>query len=419
MIVEQFNLLLLTLGGLLLFLELASGILKIRLFLSEPIVALLSGMIVGPLVLNALDMNSWGNATLILEEVARLTLAITLIGIAFRLPDRFIMDNIKDIAVLLGVVLPLMWLFSGFLIYLIAGFPIWLSLLTGAVIAPTDPVVASAIVTGASAERNIPARLRHLISAESAANDALAFPFVMFGILFLRYAATMAIRDFVLRTLLWETAGAVVVGIGLGWIAGKLLLWTERRPDVERHSLVSVTLSLALASLGLVKILHMDGLLAVFAAGVTLNLVIGDAFKPEPERIQEVVKRFIDLPVFFLFGLVIPWQQWIALGWSAILLPSAVILLRRLPALLVTGRWIGQIKSFPDRLLAGWFGPIGVAAIYYATYAVRQTQHQNMWVVTSLVIFVSLVVYGISDVPLTSWYGRHAGARVTTGATDV
>jgi NhaP-type Na+/H+ or K+/H+ antiporter len=395
------------LGGLLLFFELASNYLKIRLYLSEPIIALLAGILFGPHLLDILNINSWGNSQVILEEVARLTLAVTLIGIAFRLPDRFVIKNLKVMAVLIGIVLPLMWLASGMLVYFLFDFPILIALLIGAVLAPTDPVVSSAIVTGESAEKNIPARLRHIISVESAANDALTYPFVMIPVLLLEFNASTAVEHLILSTFLWGTIGATVMGFILGWLSGKLLLWTEFHPDVERHSLVSITLSLALTALGMVKLLHMDGLLAVFVAGVTLNLVIESKMKPGPERIQEVVKRLIDLPIFFLFGMAIPWGKWLDLGWAAIIIPALILLLRRLPALLVTRRLVKQIKNIPDTLFAGWFGPIGVAAIYYATFSARKTGHDEVWIVASLVIFSSLVIFGITDMPFTLLYGKY------------
>jgi NhaP-type Na+/H+ or K+/H+ antiporter len=57
-------------------------------------------------------------------------------------------------------------------------------------------------------------------------------------------------------------------------------------------------------------------------------------------------------------------------------------------------------------LLTGWFGPIGIAALFYATLAVRQTEDDLIWVVGSLLICASIVAHGISATPLTKWWGR-------------
>ena len=403
---NELNILLMVLGGMLLLLELFSNYFKINFFISEPIVALAFGFIAGPSALGLLELGNWGDPIIILKEIARITIAITLIGIAFRLPNSFIPDNRKDMFVLILIVLPLMWLVSGFLTYLFIGLPIWTALLIGACVAATDRVVAGTIVTGETAEENIPKGVRHLISAESAANDALAFPFVMIPILFMDLPSMEAVRDLVLRVVLWETIGAVAAGIILGYIIGRLLLWTEIHPDVERRSLIAIALSTALATLGMVKLLHSDALLAVFASGVTMNLVIGEKFDPKAEHIEEIIKRFVDLPIFFLFGLILPWHQWFEFGWPLMVLAAAILLLRRLPALLLTKKLIGQFRTLGDNLFAGWFGPIGVAAIFYSTLAFERTGELKVWAVGSFIIFVSFIMHCVTDMPFTKLYGR-------------
>jgi NhaP-type Na+/H+ or K+/H+ antiporter len=403
---NELNILLMVLGGMLLLLELFSNYFKINFFISEPIVALVFGIFAGPSVFGFLELGTWGDPIIILKEIARITVAITLIGVAFRLPNRFIPDNKKDMVVLILIVLPCMWVVSGFLTYFILGLPIWIALLIGAAVAPTDPVVAGVIVTGDTAERNIPEGVRHLISAESAANDALAFPFVMVPVLFLGLPAADAFRDLVLNVVIWEVLGAVLGGIILGYIAGRLLLWTERHPDVERRSLIAVTFSLALATLGMVKLLHSDALLAVFACGVTMNLVIGNKFDPKSEHVEEIIKRFIDLPIFFLFGLALPWNQWLEIGWPLVALAVLILFFRRLPAILVTRRLIGQLKTLGDNLFAGWFGPIGVAAIFYATLASEKSGEIQVWIIGSFIIFASVIMHGVTDMPFTKLYGK-------------
>ena len=81
--------------------------------------------------------------------------------------------------------MPLMWIVSGLLVYLILGLPFWVTVLIVAIITPTDPVVASSIVAGGVAERNLPSSLRCAISAESGFNDGLALPFVVLPVLVL------------------------------------------------------------------------------------------------------------------------------------------------------------------------------------------------------------------------------------------
>jgi NhaP-type Na+/H+ or K+/H+ antiporter len=82
--------------------------------------------------------------------------------------------------------------------------------------------------------------------------------------------------------------------------------------------------------------------------------------------------------------------------------------LRRLPAVLLLYRGIGQLPLLRDALFTGWFGPIGVAALFYATLSLHETQLGIVWAVASLVIFSSLIVHGLSATPLTMLYGKVA-----------
>lgn len=402
---EDLNILLVAIGGTLLILELTAGYLKYHLYISEPIIAMVIGIIIGPAVLNVIDLHKYKSFDIILEEVARLTLAVTLMGVSFRIPRKFIFENWRDLLILICVVLPLMWIVSGLLIYLILGLPFWIALLAGAVISPTDPVLASTIVTSEIAEKHIPASLRHLISAESGLNDALAFPIVMLPLLLLT-AKDGILFHFIFNIFLWQTVGAITVGLVLGYVTAKTLEWIQNKTEVEKPPLLSTTLALSFAALGLVKLLGSDGLLAVFASGIILNIIIHRESDEKSERIQEIIKRFIDLPIFVLFGMLIPWAKWYELGIGGIVLIIAILLFRRLPILLLLYPFIKMIKNYKDALFAGWFGPIGVAALYYSIYSTRHLNNNKVWVIGSMMIFVSIIIHGISDGPFSKLYAK-------------
>jgi NhaP-type Na+/H+ or K+/H+ antiporter len=405
---HAFNIALATVGLLILVLGLFSGLIKNRLYLSEPLLALVFGLLMGPAGFNLLQLSAWGNPLTILEQAARLTLGLTLVGTALRLPDRYFFEQWRSIATLLTFGMLSMWLISGFLVYWLLDVPVWSALLLGAVVTPTDPVLASAIVTGKVAEENIPARVRHLLSAEAGANDGLAFLLVAFPLLCLTRSPGEALHHWVTRSLLREVLLAVVVGVGIGYAAGRLQQWIQRvfARDLDYTSLMTVALALSVSVLGVVPLLGGNGILATFAAGVAFNSIVHGQHAADQERIQEQVKRFFDLPVFVLLGSTLPWSEWQALGWNGVLLAGAILLLRRMPALLVLRRVIGQFHNAREALLTGWFGPIGIAALFYATLAVRQTEDDLVWVVGSLLICASIVAHGISATPLTKWWGR-------------
>src|SRR5918995_6955707 len=111
-------------GGLLLLLGVVGGLLKERTPISEPLIALIAGVLIGPAVLGLLDLAALGDQTVILEEAALLTLGVALVGVALRLPVGYASSQWRLLVVLLGIVMPLMWLAGGFLAYLILGLPI-------------------------------------------------------------------------------------------------------------------------------------------------------------------------------------------------------------------------------------------------------------------------------------------------------
>ncbi|CAN5245444.1 sodium:proton antiporter [soil metagenome] len=401
------NVALLTIGGLVLLVGLFSSPIK-RSLLSAPIVALLLGVLLGPAVFGMLDPAEWGSQETILEQAARLTIAISLMGIALRLPSGYPFSRWRPLAVMLGPVMVLMWLVSGMLVYLILGLPFWVAMLVGAVITPTDPVISSTIVQGDMAEDNLPGRVRHLLSGESGANDGLAYPLVFLSLLMIERPPADALTHWLTHVVLWEVGAAVALGAVMGYAAGCLLGRAEDKGNIEQPSYLAYTLALSLAVLGGTKLLGTDGLLAVFAAGIALNVAVDTEDDTQEERMQEAVNRFFVLPVFVLLGLALPWQQWLELGWAGLLLVAAVLLLRRLPAVLAVTPIVPQARGLRDALFLGWFGPIGVAALFYASLSLREIGAEEVWVVGSLAICASILVHGVSAAPLTRLYGRTA-----------
>ncbi len=395
-------------GGLLVVLGLLTNRIKDTVFVSEPLLALLAGVLIGPAAFGLLDLADFGDREAILEGAARLTLAVALTGVALRLPAGYFGRNWRSLTVLLGLLMPLMWLSGSLLAYLILGLSFPVAMLVGAVVTPTDPVVASSIVTGGVADRNLPERLRHAISAESGFNDGLAYPFVLLPILFLMRPPGDALSHWLAYTILWEVGAAVVLGALVGYGTGRLLVWAEARETSEHASLLTVALALALATLGAASLIGSDGILAVFVAGMAFDATARSEAEEQRERVQEAITRFFDLPIFVLLGMALPWEGWLSLGWAGLTLAVAVLLLRRLPAVLALSPLIGQTRGRRDALFVGWFGPIGAAALYYAALAHRETGNEEIWVVGSLVICVSVLAHGLTATLLTKLYGRHA-----------
>lgn len=379
--------------------------------LSAPMLMVGLGVILGPAATGLLDPGKWGDPNRILEEAARLTLAIALMGIALRLPPGFFRRRWRSLLVLLGAGMPLMWLASSLLSFWLLEIPILLALLIGAIISPTDPVVASGIVTGTVAEQNLPERLRHLISAESGSNDGLAYPLVLLPILMMTRPEATVWSEWLTSSVLKEVGGAIVLGIVIGLAAGYGFRKAEALHAMEKTSLLAYTLALSLLALGLGKLLHVEGILAVFVSGLAFDHMVSDRDRAQEENIQEAVNNFFTLPVFGLFGLMLPWGQWAELGWRGIALCVAILLLRRIPVLLALRRGIPLLTGARDAWFVGWFGPIGVAALLYATLAVHRTAEELAWTVGSLVVFASILAHGATAAPFAFGYGRSTKER--------
>lgn len=401
------NLALLVVGGVVLLIGLFSSPLK-RGVLSVPLVALLAGVLVGPAGFGILDPAGWGDQTIILEQAARLTVALSMMEIALRLPKGYPFANWRSLLVMLGPVMVLMFLVSGLLVYTVLGLSFWAAMLIGAIVTPTDPVVASSIVQGKVAEDNLPARVRHLLSGESGANDGLAYPFVFLAILMIQEPPGQAVFQWITRVVLWEVLGAAVIGALIGYTAGKLLEWTRTRGEIREPSFLAYTIAVALVALGSTRLAGTDGILAVFAAGIMLNVAVTSETQRQEEKIDEAVNRFFVLPVFVLLGLSLPWGEWADLGWRGPLLAGLILLLRRPPWILLLSKRVPRMRDTRDGLFVGWFGPIGVAALYYAALSEHAVGLHEAWVVVSLVVSVSILVHGVSAAPLTRLYGKRA-----------
>jgi sodium/hydrogen antiporter len=366
--------------------------------------------VLGPVVLDLVDPDlSREDQNTLLREAARITLAISVMGAALRLPYAYEFRHWRELTVVLALGMPLMWLVSSALVYLVMGLPLLLALLIGAVLTPTDPVLADSIVTGKSADRCVPGRLRHAVSAESGANDGLALLLVMLPVSLLHREPGVAVIHWLDQILLRELLAGVAVGLLMGWLAGRCLRWAYEQPFAERTSILGVGLALALGVLAVDRLLHTAAILAVFIAGLAFNRTVAAREDAWQEHVQEAIGRFFDIPIFIFFGVVLPWQAWLDLGVAGPALVVLVLALRRLPVWFLLSPLLPSLRSRRDVLFNGWFGPIGIAALLYATEIRHEVEAgQTVWAVASLVVFGSIVVHGITSTPLTQLYGRYA-----------
>lgn len=371
--------------------------------ISEPLLALGLGVLIGPAALGIVQLSPEHRPGLLLEA-SRLLLAVALMAIALRYPFREVRRHFRPVAVLVLVAMPAMAAATAGLSSWLLGLPTALAVLLGAALSPTDPVLASPIVTGEPAERHLPARLRQILSAESGANDGLALALVILGLVLVRGEPLARVAT----EALYQVGLAVVLGLVLGQVVARSIRTAEANHDVEESTQAVFAILFALFVLGVGRLLKVDAILAVFVAGLTYNAVVHGSERKPQASIDESFTRFLVLPIFTLLGVALPWGGWADLGWRGVAFAVAVLLLRRLPVLAALRRPVGLDRL--DAAFLGWFGPIGVSAVFYLTHSEeRGVTNPALWAAGSLVVAASTVVHGVTAAPFGRRYARAAG----------
>ena len=371
---------------------------------SEPVLGLAAGVLLGPALLGVLDLPPLTEDSTWMHTASRLLLAVSVMSVALRYPIRDARTRLRPVLLLLAVAMPVMALVTAGLAALTLGVGLGTAALIGAALCPTDPVLASSVVTGGPAEEDLPDRDRQILSLESGANDGLALPLVLVA---LAIAGSDSIGA-ALAESLWQVAGAVVLGVLVGWLGARALRAGEDHGSTDTGPRLLFTVVLAFGVLGLSGLAHVDGILAVFVAGLAFNHAATGPDRTDDVLIDEAVNRFLVLPLFVALGVVLPWSAWADLGWGGPALVAGVLLLRRLPVLWLLRRPLRLAR--PDAAFLGWFGPIGVSALFYlAMEHERLALDPVVLAAGSLVVAASTVVHGITSAPGRVLY-RRAGA---------
>lgn len=374
-----------------------------RLPISEPLLGLAGGVLIGPQVLDVVRVPLITEEQSLLHEISRILLAVSVMAVALRYPITDIRPMWRPVTVLLVVAMPVMAVVTGTLGWLLLSIPVAAAALLGAALCPTDPVLASTVVTGDDAERDLPVRNRQLLSLESGANDGLALPLVLAAV---ALAGGMSAGAAVGESL-WQVFGALVIGAAIGWVGGEALKLGEEHGATDPAPALFFTVVLALGILGVAELLHTDGILAVFVGGLVFNAVGTGRERASEVSIDEAVNRFAVMPLFVLVGVTLPWQAWFELGWPVVLLALSVLLLRRIPILLALQRPLRL--RVRDALYLGWFGPVGVSALFYLTMeADRAGVNETVLAAGYLVLVVSTIAFGLSGAPGRALYARAA-----------
>lgn len=149
----------------------------------------------------------------------------------------------------------------------------------------------------------------------------------------------------------------------------------------------------------------------MFLAGLVFNVCANRNEEHEERHVQEAVAKLFTLPMFVILGAALPFAAWERLGWPLLAMVVLVLLLRRPLVVAATFPGLRGLLHGHDIAYVGWFGPIGIAAIYYATFAGAQVHDPVVWHAASALIFASIVIHGATAAPFTRLYARRAAAN--------
>ncbi|KAF2121258.1 Sodium/hydrogen exchanger family-domain-containing protein [Lophiotrema nucula] len=432
--VVNFNIVCATLGGFITIFGLVSYLFKEKFYLSEALISLVAGLIFSPHATNLLRPMQYalGNEeTLdtITLYFTRLVLGVQLVLAGVQLPSKYLKKEWKSLALLLGPGMVVMWLVTSLLVFaFVPHLPFLHALAVGACVTPTDPVLSNSIVKGKFADKNIPKELQKIIVAESGANDGLGYPFLFLPLYLIQHvgygglgsdnSAAKAMGDFFGETIGYTIILSVVYGWTVGWIAKELLHWAEERKYVDRESFLVFAITLALFIVGTVGMIGSDDVLACFIAGNSFTW--DDWFRLETmdDSFQPTIDMLLNVSVFIWFGAVCPWYDFVHSEvipiYRLIFLGILVLLLRRPPIIFAMHQKIHQIEEKRQAIYVGFFGPIGVSAVFYLYVTLdflRKIQvdgeirpdAQHLMEVTNVVVWFlcicSIVIHGLS-IPL-------------------
>lgn len=380
---------------------------RLRLLpLSEPLLGLVVGAVLGGAVSGLLPLPTVLADHALLHEASRLLLAVSVMSVALRYPLTEVRKRLGPVTLLILVAMPAMAALSGGLAWLLLEIPVAAAVLLGAAVCPTDPVLASSVVTGEPAERDVPARDRQILSVESGANDGLAVPLVLGAI---ALAGPLTATTALVETA-WQILGGVALGLAAGWLSARAMRLGEEHGATDPASVLMFTVVLAVGVLGAAGLLGVGGILAVFVAGLAFNHGSTGSDRAGAVSIDEAVNRFAVLPVFVLLGAMLPWDAWVDLGWQGAVLAVSILLLRRLPVLFALRRPLGL--TAPEAAYLGWFGPVGVSALFYLTLeADRLGANETVLAVGALIVAASTVAHGATSSLGRRLYHRASMAR--------
>lgn len=349
----------------------------------------------------------------VVERLSELVVIVSLMSAGLKI-DRMI--GLRSWSLtwrLLGVAMPItMLMVAGLAWGLGVAGPV-AALLIGAVLAPTDPVLASDVQVGGPGEGKED-EARFALTSEAGLNDGLAFPFVHLAIAL--SAASFGSGDLLEwfgRDLLWKTFLGAAAGYAIGRGLGYLTFHLPMRASLSRTGDGFVALAVTLIAYGVVEMLGGFGFLAVFVSALALRNASRDHdYHDRLHGFAEEAERLLMMVLLVLFGGILAFGGLLAgFDWSTLLFVAGVLLVARPAAGLLS--LVGSKLPWREQLVISFFGIRGMGSIYYLAYALNHgpfADPHRLWAIIGGVVLASILLHGITVTPalrlLDRWQRR-------------
>ena len=331
------------------------------------------------------------------EMVSELCVVIGLFGVGIRIDRLRVWQTWQATVLLLVIAMPLT-IAAVTLAGAAAGMALTTGLLLGAVLAPTDPVLASDVQVGPPLEGG-EHPVRFTLTTEAGLNDGLAFPFLYLAMTLM--AASGWTMGSIGNWLLVDVIYRIVVGVGcgciLGWVVAKLLFEFPRENALSKTESGLMALAGVLIVYGLTELVEGYGFIAVFVAGLTLRRSeTTHAYHAKLHDFVEALERALTAILLVALGAALP-SILPHVTWQVVTIALALIFIIR-PIV----AWISLSSSTfktRERLVVAFYGIRGVGSIYYLSYAATHLELPNapqLWAIIAVTIIVSTVVHGFS-----------------------
>ncbi|MEL6911554.1 MAG: sodium:proton antiporter [Cyanobacteria bacterium J06555_3] len=409
---DTYILSLLIIGLLLLVVTLGSGWIE-RLPLSYALIYLVVGILLGSYGFGLIEIKP---NTQFLERLTEFVVIVSVFGCGLKINRPLKLWAWQSTIRLIGLLMPISIFALAAIAHYILGMGWGGAILLGAILAPTDPVLASEVQLAHVEDKD---ELRFALTSEGGLNDSLAFPFVYFGI----YAFEDSNLDNWFPSwfgidLLW----AIAVGAIMGTIVAKTVVWIDYTLQQRRQAddLMEnfVALSIILLAYSLAELVNGYGFLAVFVAGLVVQR---SYFCQQDKRLvqlefTEQLEKLLEVTAIVILGTVLLIEPMLKYAGQSLLIAAFLFLVIRPLGVWLT--MLGSDSAPKTRSLMGWFGIKGLGSIYYLTYALGKgftgdTAEQVAWI-TYTVVVLSVVIHGVSAAPLMKWYEstKNSGVRL-------